>query len=176
MSLDEGRPWTVAVMGVSGSGKTSVAVPVADELQADFLEADAFHPPANVAKMASGTPLTDEDRAPWLDILVEEIREAHDRGRPVVLTCSALKRIYRDHLRQADDQMIFIHLTGDPELIMERMRERQHFMPPALLESQVATLEELDDDERHAEVDVVASLPEVIRRVLRTVRTFLPDA
>jgi len=149
-------------MGVAGTGKSSVAIPVAEHFGAEFLEADDYHPPENVAKMTAGHPLDDRDREPWLDALVLAVRDRQADGRPVVLTCSALRRRYRDHLRRADPAMVFLHLHGAPELIMQRMRSRDHFMPPALLASQLATLEHPGDDERHLVVDVAAALDTVI--------------
>ena len=154
--------WSVVVMGVAGTGKSSVAVPLAQQLGAAFLEADEFHPPVNVEKMTAGHPLDDSDREPWLDALVVAVREQHAAGHPVVMTCSALRRRYRDHLRRADPSMVFLHLHGDSQLILQRMQSRDHFMPPILLESQLAALEEPDDDERHAVVDVTAPLADVI--------------
>lgn len=159
--MTNGAPWTVVVMGVAGSGKTSLAGVLTQRLGADYVEADDHHPAANVAKMAAGIPLTDEDRAPWLAALADEIRRRHAAGRSVVLTCSALRRAYRDRLRDADPDLVFVHLDGDPELILARMRARDHFMPPSLLDSQISTLEELSADERHFVVDIAGD-PEQI--------------
>lgn len=154
-------------MGVAGTGKSSAAVPLARQLGAAFIEADEFHPPVNVEKMTAGHPLDDRDREPWLDALVTAVRDHHAAGSSVVMTCSALRRRYRDHLRQADPAMTFVHLHGAPDVILERMRSRDHFMPPALLESQMATLEHLGDDERHAVIDVAAPLDVVIAESAR---------
>ena len=165
-------PWTVVVMGVSGSGKSAAGVPAARRSGAVFLEADDFHPRANVDKMASGIPLTDEDRWPWLDTLVSAIRAEHRQGHPVVLTCSALRRTYRDHLRTADPQMLFLHLTGERSVIQERMDQREHFMPPALLESQIATLESLGDDECHAAIDIDQPLDDVVNDAIAAMARF----
>lgn len=168
-------PWSVVVMGVAGTGKSSVAIPVAKHFGAEFLEADDHHPPANVAKMTAGHPLDDRDREPWLDALVLAVRDRQANGRPVVLTCSALRRRYRDHLRRADPAMVFLHLHGAPELIMQRMRSRDHFMPPALLASQLATLEHPAEDERHLVVDVGATLDAVVHEsVTRLGRLGIP--
>ena len=142
----------VVVMGVSGSGKTTVAELLAQRLGWAEAEADDFHPPSNVAKMHDGIPLTDADRQPWLEALRDWINAATGS---VIVTCSALKRSYRDLLRTADAEVKFLHLDGDPEVIRERMSARQdHFMPAALLDSQLATLERLQPDEPGVVVDV----------------------
>jgi gluconokinase len=127
----------VVVMGVSGSGKSTVGALLAERLGVDFLDADAFHPPENVAKMAAGVPLTDADRRPWLERLNAELGKRKD----AVLACSALKESYRRTLAQ-DIDCRFVHLRGPIELIRARMQHRQHrYMPASLLESQFATLE-----------------------------------
>jgi len=130
-------------MGVSGSGKSTVGRMLAERLGATFLDADDFHPPANVAKMRAGVPLDDADRAPWLDALAAELASP---ARRIVLACSALKTAYRDRLRQAAPDLLTIFLHGDPALIRRRMEARgAHFMPAALLESQLRTLEAPED-------------------------------
>jgi carbohydrate kinase (thermoresistant glucokinase family) len=135
----------IVVMGVSGSGKTTVGELLADRLRVPFLDADDLHPPANRAKMAGGTPLTDDDRAPWLEAVGRAISDA-DRG--VVVACSALRRRYRDTIAATAGRPVrFAHLAGAEELLHERMAEREHFMPPALLRSQLDTLEPLDPAE-----------------------------
>lgn len=149
----------IVVMGIAGSGKTTIARILADRLGWTFAEADNFHSAANIAKMAAGTPLTDEDRWPWLESLVEWI----DRNPGnAVITCSALRRVYRDVLRRADARVRFLHLQGTIDTIGARMAARAtHFMPTTLLGSQVATLEPLEIDEDGVIVDVSA-LPEQI--------------
>jgi gluconokinase len=128
----------VVVMGVSGSGKSTIGKPLAERMGCAFLDADVFHPPQNVAKMASGTPLTDADRWPWLDLLNSKLREHAD----VVLACSALKEAYRQRLQQGLADCRLVHLRGSIELIRDRLKDRQHrYMPASLLESQFATLE-----------------------------------
>jgi len=128
----------VVVMGVSGCGKSTVGKLLAERLGCRFLDADEFHPPANVAKMAAGTPLTDADRLPWLQNLNAKLREDRD----TVLACSALKASYRLILAQGFDDCRFVHLRGSIELIRSRLTDRRHrFMPASLLESQFATLE-----------------------------------
>jgi gluconokinase len=129
-------------MGVSGSGKTTVAKLFAEKTGAVFYEGDDFHPPANIAKMRQGIPLTDDDRAPWLLALGKIIADALMQNEWVALACSALKASYREQLQGSDARVRFVYLTGPPELIAERLKQRHdHFMPPALLPSQLATLE-----------------------------------
>jgi gluconokinase len=143
----------LALMGVSGSGKTTVAALLAGQLGWDLLEGDDLHPPENVAKMASGHALTDEDRWPWLAHIAQWIDEHVETGRPGVVTCSALKRTYRDVLRR--DEVTFVLLSGSEELIRNRMVARHgHFMPTGLLDSQFATLEPPGADEQAITVDV----------------------
>jgi gluconokinase len=140
-------------MGVSGSGKSTVAALVAEELGWDFAEGDAMHPPQNVAKMHAGIPLDDADRAPWLRVIAGWIHAHLDAGTPGVVTCSALKRSYRDVLRAPG--VVFVHVTGSHALLERRMQERTgHFMPTSLLDSQLALLEPPQDDEAH--IDVLA--------------------
>ena len=132
----------VVLMGVSGSGKTTVGRALAQELGWDFLDADAFHPEANVAKMAKGVALTDHDRWPWLDRLVVEMRAVNERGENAVVGCSALKQAYRDRLSRAGE-LRWVYLKGDAATIEPRLASRRgHYMPPSLLASQFATLEE----------------------------------
>lgn len=145
----------VVVMGVSGSGKSTVAKGVAEALGFDFVEADEFHSKDNIAKMESGTPLTDEDRWPWLRALSTWMGEQAAAGRSTVITCSALRRSYRDVLREAPPSVDFLHLDGPAEVIRDRMSQRTgHFMPASLLESQIDTLEELDTDESGIVLDL----------------------
>ena len=141
----------LVVMGVSGSGKSTVAAMVAEQLGWAFAEGDAMHPAANVDKMHAGTPLTDEDRWPWLDVVAGWIRGHLQAGTNGVVTCSALKRSYRDVLRASG--VVFVHVAGDRALLEERMSARSgHFMPTSLLESQLATLEPPQPDEAHVTV------------------------
>jgi gluconokinase len=160
----------VVVMGVSGCGKTTVAERLRDHLGLAFAEGDAYHPKQNVDKMAAGQPLTDEDRRPWLDSLVAWTRERDAEGASTVLSCSALKRAYRDTLREADPATLFVHLHADFEVLAERMRARAHFMPISLLESQFDTLEPLAADELGVEVDVTPPVDEVMTVVEAAVR------
>jgi gluconokinase len=133
----------IIVMGVSGSGKSSIGEALAERLGIAFIEGDALHPAANVEKMSKGIPLTDEDRWPWLDRIGTEIAESLARGRGVVASCSALKCVYRERLRKAaGGHLHFVYLDGSKELLSRRMGERKgHFMPASLLESQLKTLE-----------------------------------
>ncbi|AGP57203.1 gluconate kinase [Streptomyces rapamycinicus NRRL 5491] len=147
-------------MGVSGTGKTTIGPLLAEELGVPYAEADDFHPPANIAKMSAGTPLDDDDRRPWLDAIGAWARTRAERGG--VVSCSALKRMYRDRLRSAAPGIVFLHLTGDRERIAERMKERKgHFFSGDLLDSQLATLEPLQPDEYGVAVDISPE-PEVI--------------
>jgi carbohydrate kinase (thermoresistant glucokinase family) len=143
----------VVVMGVSGTGKTTVAKALTEQLDAVFAEGDDLHPPANVAKMTAGTPLTDDDRWPWLRSLAAWTREQAEQGRSTVITCSALRRVYRDVLRTASARMFFVHLDAPEDVLLERMAARQHYMPPSLLRSQLDTLEGLDADEHGITLD-----------------------
>ncbi len=136
----------IVVMGVAGSGKTTVGPLLATALGWGYAEGDQFHPPVNVAKMKGGTPLDDADRAPWLAAMAASIRDWITSGRPHVLACSALRQHYRDALKQGFAQVGFVWLKGDLDRIAARMAARtDHFMPPALLASQFATLEEPAD-------------------------------
>jgi gluconokinase len=132
----------VVLMGVSGSGKTSIGTALAERLGWPFLDGDDFHPPENVAKMSAGTPLVDEDRWPWLDRLNAELRAREANGESAVLACSALKQVYRDRLTRALAHWKFVFLHGSFELLSKRAAERKHrYMPASLLQSQFATLE-----------------------------------
>ena len=151
-------------MGVSGSGKSTVGAALARRLGVPFADADTFHPPANITKMAAGTPLTDDDRHPWLDAVGQWLA-VHDDG---VMSCSALKRRYRDQLRSHCPRIEFLHLTGSPELIARRQTGRPaHFMPSSLLESQFATLEPLGPNESGMSLDVGQSVEVVVETFAR---------
>lgn len=161
----------LVIMGVSGSGKSTVAEALSTELGWDFAEGDAMHPQSNVDKMAAGIPLDDDDRWPWLDKVAAWIRGHTEHGRPGIVTCSALKRAYRDVLR--GPEVVFVHLRGEAELIGERISHRTgHFMPSTLLASQLATLEPLGDDERHIIVDAgrepAVEVADIIRKLSLT--------
>lgn len=147
----------VVVMGVSAAGKSTVAVELADRLGVTFVDADALHPPENVAKMAAGIPLDDDDRRPWLDAVGARLASGAAAGG-IVVACSALKRGYRDRLRSACPAVAFVHLDGSRELLAQRAGARaDHFMPAALLDSQIETLEALGADEDGIVLDVSAT-------------------
>jgi gluconokinase len=157
----------VVLMGVSGSGKTTIGAALAAALGWPFIEGDDLHPPANVEKMRAGIPLTDEDRGPWLDRIVEVLREVTAREGNAVLACSALRQRYRDRLAQAGD-VRFVHLTGRPEVIAARLAARRHrYMPASLLASQLATLEVPGDA---IDVDVEASVGDQVRAIVEALR------
>ncbi len=158
----------VVVMGVSASGKSSVGEALAQRLGVEFVDADDLHPPANVAKMAAGVPLQDEDRWPWLDAAARRLASA---PAGIVLACSALKRAYRDRLRALAPDVVFVHLTGDPDLLAARSRARSgHLMPPSLLDSQWATLEALDATEAGFALDFASPVAELVKEAAGRVR------
>jgi gluconokinase len=160
----------VVVMGVSGTGKTSVAVQLAEDLGCEFIEGDDLHPRQNIEKMTKGIPLTDEDRWPWLQAIAELVAAKDFEGTSTVVTCSALKRSYRAVLADAAPTF-FVHLDAPFEVLEARMQHRtKHFMPTGLLRSQVDTLEPLGDDEAGAVVDVSPPLEEVVEEALNAVR------
>src|SRR5688572_2990428 len=159
-------PLHLVFMGVSGSGKSTVAEAVRDRMGWELAEGDDFHPPANLAKMRDGIPLTDADRWGWLESLADWTAERDARGEPTIIACSALRRAYRDVLRQGGEGTFFIHCTGDKHMILERMGEREHFMPPSLLESQLDTLEPLQADEQGMDVDVGLPVDRIAALVL----------
>ncbi|MBH1935901.1 gluconokinase [Streptomyces sp. AV19] len=162
-------PHVVVVMGVAGTGKTTVGPLVADALGVPYAEGDDFHPPASIAKMSSGVPLDDADRAPWLDAI--GAWAGGRAGRGGVVSCSALKRAYRDRLRAAAPGLVFLHLTGSRELIAGRMAAREgHFMTTRLLDSQFATLEPLDADEAGVVVDVAPEAAVIAQRAVAALR------
>jgi carbohydrate kinase (thermoresistant glucokinase family) len=160
----------IVVMGVSGSGKSTVGALLAEGLGWPFEDGDEFHPPANIAKMSAGQPLTDDDRWPWLAAIAARIARARASGAGVVLGCSALKRAYRDALRDGHGDVRFLHLTGDPDLILARQASRTgHFMPPSLMASQFATLEPPEGEPDVVTVtvdDAPRALAEAARRAL----------
>ena len=160
-------PVVLVLMGVSGSGKTTVAQIIAERLRWPFEEGDALHPPANVAKMAAGHPLTDDDRAPWLAKVADWVDARLDAGESGVITCSALKRKYRELIDRRGERVEFVYLHGSRELIATRLATRQgHFMPSSLLDSQFATLEEPAADEPVIRVEIGAAPESVAADVL----------
>ncbi|WP_332661840.1 gluconokinase [Aeromicrobium sp.] len=150
----------VVVMGISGVGKSAIGHELADRFDIEYADGDDFHPESNIAKMSAGTPLTDEDRWPWLADIGGWLNE-HDASGGVI-SCSALRRVYRDVLVDAAPRTYFLHLTGDHDLIKSRMEHREHFMPASLLTSQEQTLEPLQDDENGWAFDITPSPAEIV--------------
>jgi carbohydrate kinase (thermoresistant glucokinase family) len=159
-------PQHLVFMGVSGSGKSTVARAVKERLGWEFAEGDDFHPPENLAKMSEGIPLTDSDRWGWLESLADWTTERDARGESTIITCSALRRAYRDVLRRGGEGTFFVHCTGDKHMFLERMNARDHFMPPSLLESQLDTLEPLRADEHGMDVDPALPVERLAAMVL----------
>jgi gluconokinase len=162
------------VMGVSGSGKTTIASELAARLGWTFEDGDRFHPASNVAKMAAGHPLTDEDRWPWLQAIADEIDAVCQRGGHVVIACSALKRAYRDLLVHGRNDVRIIFLNGTQALIADRLARRKgHFMPPGLLDSQFKTLELPKVDENPLTVSIDAPVEAIVDEIARQLRPSL---
>lgn len=162
----------VVVMGVSGSGKTTVANGIAVATDFAFAEADEYHSETSVAKMAAGEPLTDEDRWPWLADLATWMAERAAEGVSTVMACSALRRSYRDVLRDGPPSVDFILVDGSAEVIRARMGAREgHYMPVTLLDSQIATLEPLEADESGLVLDVALAPDELTRQAVAWLRT-----
>jgi carbohydrate kinase (thermoresistant glucokinase family) len=162
---NKGTAWVV--MGVSGCGKSSIGAKLALELGVPFIEGDAFHSQANVAKMSAGIPLTDDDRRDWLLNLRDKLA-AREGG--AVLSCSSLKRAYRDLLRSAGGDVRFAHLAGPREVLLERVSNRPgHYMPPSLLDSQLSTLEPLQPDEAGITLDIRDSQDQLVAQILASV-------
>jgi len=170
--MEQRRQPSLVVMGVSATGKSTVAKELATTFDLDFVEGDDHHPRANIEKMSAGIPLDDDDRRPWLRELADVLAQAG----PTVMTCSALKRSYRDLLRQGVPQpgVLFVHLVGTREVLSPRMSKREgHFMPTSLLDNQLETLEPLEPDEWGVAVDVAPPLDEVVASAVRVVRAEL---
>lgn len=156
-------------MGVSGSGKSTIGALVADALNFPFLDADSLHPLDNVRKMAAGTPLDDDDRWPWLDLVGHEL--ATTRAQGIVMACSALKRRYRDAIRTKAPDTIFLHLDGSIEVLSARIEGRSgHFMPASLLSSQLDALEPLEGDESAVVIDVAGTMTEILDEAVAGIR------
>jgi carbohydrate kinase (thermoresistant glucokinase family) len=155
--------WRIVVMGVSGCGKSSVGVALAETLGARFIDGDDLHPEANKAKMGAGIPLDDDDRWPWLDLVSKALAEDASTFTGTVIACSALKRSYRERILAGAPNTFFIHLDGSREILQQRLGNRTgHFMPATLLDSQLATLEPLADDEPGAVIDIDQPISQII--------------
>lgn len=163
-------------MGVSGVGKSTVAKGLSTVLGWTYAEGDAFHSEANVAQMSAGTPLTDDDRWPWLRSIGAWMDGQIAEGRPSVVTCSALRRVYRDLLREGRPEVTFCHLVAGEDLVSDRVGHRSdHYMPASLLRSQYDTLEPLEPDEPGVDVPVDGTAAEVLRRALAALDLPHPD-
>ena len=162
-------------MGVSGCGKSTLGERLAAALHCRFVEGDTLHPPDNVARMAAGTPLDDDDRAGWLASIAALLADSAARGEGLVVSCSALKRSYRDRLRDGCPGLRLVHLHGDPSLLARRMATREgHYMPPALLDSQLATLELPAADEGAITLDIADPLPALLAAALARLDSAAP--
>jgi gluconokinase len=163
-----GTPCALVVMGVSGSGKSTIADKLAERLGWRFEDGDKFHPAGNVAKMSAGHPLTDEDRRPWLQAIADEIDRACRAGEHAVIACSALKRAYRDILVHGRDDVRIVYLKGTQALIADRLAARKnHFMPSGLLDSQFKTLEPPATEENPVTVSIDASVDAIVDDIVR---------
>ena len=162
------RPCALIVMGVSGSGKSTIGEKLAARLSFGYEDGDNFHPASNVAKMSAGHPLTDEDRWPWLQAIAEEIARACKAGAHAVIACSALKRVYRDILVHGRGDVRIVFLSGTQQLIADRLAQRKgHFMPPDLLTSQFKTLEPPGADENPVTVSIDAPVETIVDDIVR---------
>jgi gluconokinase len=164
-------PCALVVMGVSGSGKSTIADKLAECLNWTYWDGDKFHPASNVAKMSAGQPLTDEDRRPWLQAIAEEIDRACKPGQHAVIACSALKRAYRDILMHGRNDVRLVYLKGTQQLIANRLDQRKgHFMPPGLLASQFKTLEPPDASENPVTVSIDGTVDAIVDDIVRQLR------
>jgi len=169
-------PCALIVMGVSGSGKSTIAASLAERLNWVYEDGDRFHPASNVAKMSAGQPLTDEDRWPWLQAIADEIDRVCESGGHVVIACSALKRAYRDVLVHGRDDVRIVYLKGTQSLIADRLARRKgHFMPPGLLDSQFQTLEPPAADENPITVSIDALVETIVEDIVRQLKPGSPD-
>ena len=173
----DGIPSALVVMGVSGSGKSTIADKLAERLGWTFEDGDRFHPESNVAKMSAGHPLTDEDRWPWLQAIADEIDRVCKASAQVVIACSALKRAYRDILVHGRSDVRIIYLGGTQELIASRLAARKgHFMPPGLLTSQFKTLEPPGADEHPVTVSIDASVEAIVDDIVAQLKLTPTDS
>lgn len=165
-------PCALIVMGVSGSGKSTIATALAERLGWSCEDGDRFHPESNVAKMRAGHPLTDDDRWPWLQAIADEIERVCKASGHVVIACSALKRVYRDVLLRGRNDVRFVFLDGSQALIADRLARRKgHFMPPGLLDSQFRTLEPPQSDERPIAVSIDAPVETIVNNIVAQLGT-----
>jgi gluconokinase len=170
-------PCALVLMGVSGSGKSTIAEQLAERLSWSYEDGDKFHPPANVAKMSAGHALTDEDRWPWLQAIADEIDRICTAGQHAVIACSALKRAYRDVLIHGRTDVRIIFLEGTKDLIARRLEQRQgHFMPPGLLDSQFKALEPPEAAENPVTVSIDASVEAIVDEIVRQLGLESPDS
>ena len=168
---DTHPPCALVLMGVSGSGKSTIADRLAARLDWRFEDGDGFHPPGNVAKMSAGQPLTDDDRRPWLQAIADEIDRVSRQGERLVVACSALKRAYRDILSHGRKDVRFVFLNGSYELIAGRLAARKgHFMPPGLLASQFKTLEPPDTSEHPVTVSIDAPVETIVDDIIHQLK------
>jgi gluconokinase len=168
---DTHPPCALVLMGVSGSGKSTIADRLAARLDWRFEDGDGFHPPGNVAKMSAGQPLTDDDRRPWLQAIADEIDRVSRQGERLVVACSALKRSYRDILSHGRKDVRFVFLNGSYELIASRLAARKgHFMPPGLLASQFKTLEPPDTSEHPVTVSIDAPVETIVDDIIHQLK------
>lgn len=162
----------IVVMGVTGAGKSTVGALLAQKLDRPLIEGDSLHPPANIEKMSHGTPLNDDDRRPWLRAIAVRIGQARQTGQPIIVTCSALKRGYREILTDGHDDVGFVYLQGARELIAQRLAARTgHFMPPGLLDSQFSALEEPAEDEPSIVIAIDAAPDDIVSSIIEKFRS-----
>lgn len=166
--MSETRYPPMIIMGVQGSGKSTIGKALAERLNIDFIDGDDLHSKANKDKMASGRPLSDEDRVPWLKTIGQTIADGRADGRITIVACSALKRWYRELLRSSDQDLVFVHLSGEKELVADRLAHRDHeYMPTTLLDSQLETLEPLAPWERGIVISIEQSPAAIVDEVTR---------
>jgi gluconokinase len=162
----------IVVMGVTGAGKSTVGSLLSEKLSRPLIEGDSLHPPANIEKMSRGTPLNDDDRLPWLKAIAARIDAARNAGLPIIVTCSALKRSYREILTDGHDDVGFVYLKGAKDLIAGRLAARKgHFMPPQLLDSQMAALQEPSADEPSMVIAIDAPPDDIVRTIVEGFKT-----
>jgi carbohydrate kinase (thermoresistant glucokinase family) len=176
-NLTSELPCALVVMGVAGSGKSTIGEALSQRLGWRYEDGDSFHPAANVAKMSAGQPLTDDDRWPWLKAIAAEIERCRQAGQHIIIACSALKRAYRDILVHGRDDVRMVYLIGSHDLIADRLGHRKgHFMPPGLLDSQFATLEPPSPDERPISVSIDAPVDVIVDDIVQQLQPGQTDS